>query len=91
MSNPNPEKFMMNAKYAVITADPLMRYKIDDLYLVWWSKTLQNWKALISTDITNGLYYEVTFNGDKNEAYVDRYEKTDNTLVSFHDPEERVI
>ena len=45
----------------------------EEMYIVWFCKTLQNWKALISTDVINGVYWEVTHNGDKNETYVDTY------------------
>lgn len=45
----------------------------DDVYIVWFCKTLQNWKALLSTTLPDGMYYEVTFNGDRNEAYLDAY------------------
>ena len=55
---------------------------IEDVYVVWFSKTLQNWKALVSTTIPDGKYYEVTYNGDKKEAYVDVYVKDDNKVVS---------
>lgn len=55
---------------------------IEDVYVVWFSKTLQNWKALVSTTIPDGKYYEVTYNGDKKEAYVDVYVKVDNKVVS---------
>lgn len=49
------------------------RVTAEDLYVVWFCKTLGNWKALISTDKFNGVYWEVTYNGAKDEAYVDRY------------------
>ena len=46
----------------------------DDMYIVWFCKTLQNWKALVSgVHITE--YIEVTYNGDKQEVYVDVYSK----------------
>ena len=51
---------------------------IDDVYVVWYSKTLQNHKALLSTNIADGMYYELTFNGDKNELYLDAYKKWQN-------------
>lgn len=38
---------------------------LDDVYIVWFCKTLQNWKALLSTTLPDGMYYEVTYNGDK--------------------------
>ena len=51
-----------------------------DIYVVWFSKTLQNWKTLLSTSRANGLYYEITYNGDQQEAYLDVYMKISNTV-----------
>ena len=28
---------------------------LDDIYIVWFCKTLQNWKALVSTNVADGL------------------------------------
>ena len=53
----------------------------DDVYVVWLCKTLQNSKALLSTTIEDGMYYELTYNGDKQELYVDAYKKFDNYTV----------
>lgn len=53
----------------------------DQVYVVWFSKTLENWKALVSTTLPDGKYYEVTHNGAKNETYVDVYVKIDNFCV----------
>lgn len=50
----------------------------DDVFIVWISKTLQNNKALISTTPSDGMYYEVTRNGDKKETYLDAYKKMQN-------------
>ena len=55
---------------------------IDDVFVVWFAKTLQNWKALVSTTVSDGMYYEITHNGDKNETYVDVYKKWENFTVS---------
>ena len=57
-----------------------------DVYVVWFAKVLRNWKALISTTLPDGMYYEVTYNGDKGEAYIDAYKKFDNVVRKF-DPE----
>lgn len=54
---------------------------IEDVYVVWFCKTLQNWKALLSTNVPDGVYYEITHNGDKNETYVDVYKKWENFCV----------
>ena len=60
-----------------------VKFSIDDVYLVWCCKTLQNWKALISTTLPDGMYYECTFNGDKNEMYLDAYKKFENKIITF--------
>lgn len=54
---------------------------LDDVYIVWFCKTLQNWKALLSTTLPDGMYYEVTYNGDKKEVYLDSYKKFDNQKI----------
>ena len=53
----------------------------DDVFIVWFCKTLQNWKALVSTTISDGMYYEITHNGDKNETYLDAYKKWENVCI----------
>lgn len=53
----------------------------DDVYVVWYCKTLQNHKALLSTTVSDGMYYEITHNGDKQETYVDAYKKWENFVV----------
>jgi hypothetical protein len=55
----------------------------DEVYIVWFAKTLQNWKALLSTTLPDGMYYEVTYNGNANEAYIDAYKKFENVKVAF--------
>lgn len=52
-----------------------------EVYVVWQCKVLQNWKFLISTNIPDGMYYELTFNGDKNEWYLDAYKKFENRCI----------
>lgn len=53
----------------------------DDVFMVWCCKTLQNNKALLSTTLFDGMYYEITYNGDKDEAYIDAYKKWENYKV----------
>ena len=53
----------------------------DDVYIVWQCKTLQNNKALLSTTLFDGMYYEITYNGDKDEAYIDAYKKWENYKI----------
>ena len=53
----------------------------EDVFIVWFCKTLQNWKALVSTTVSDGMYYEVTYNGDKRETYLDAYKKWENVKI----------
>ena len=52
-----------------------------DVYTVWKAKILQNWKYLISSTLPDGMYYELTFNGDKKEWYLDAYKKFENVVI----------
>lgn len=52
-----------------------------NVYIVWKCKILQNWKYLISTTLSDGMYYELTFNGDKQEWYLDAYKKFENVCI----------
>lgn len=56
----------------------------DDIFVVWYSKTLQNHKALLGTRFAN-YYFECTYNGDKEEMYVDVYDKVQNVCVKVPD------
>lgn len=56
---------------------------IEDVFIVWSCKTLQNNKALLSTTLFNGMYYEITHNGDKKEIYVDAYKKFENRCIKL--------
>lgn len=52
---------------------------VEDVYVVWSCKILQNCKALLSTTVDgDGVYVECTYNGDKNETYMDVYKKLEN-------------
>jgi hypothetical protein len=61
-------------------SDPIPEFEV---YLVWMCKTLQNWKFLISSTLSDGMYYELTFNGDKKEWYLDAYKKFENRRIPF--------
>lgn len=56
-----------------------------DVFVVWKCKILQNWKFLISTTLPDGMYYEVTYNGDKDEWYLDAYKKFENRCIPAAD------
>ena len=52
-----------------------------EVYMVWKCKVLQNWKYLISSTLLDGMYYELTYNGDKQEWYLDAYKKFENRVI----------
>lgn len=53
-----------------------------EVFTVWKAKGLQNWKYLISSTLPDGMYYEMTYNGDKKEWYLDAYKKFENRCIS---------
>ena len=55
------------------------------VYCVWLCRTLGNNKALLSTTLFDCMYYEVTFNGNKNEIYFDAYKKLENKCIKLEE------
>lgn len=53
-----------------------------EVYTVWKCKALQNWKFLLSTSLFDGMYYELTYNGNKDEWYLDAYKKFENVCIN---------
>lgn len=60
-------------------SDPAPKFEV---YTVWKAKALQNWKYLISSTLYDGMYYELTFNGDRREWYLDVYKKFENRKIT---------
>ena len=78
----------MDNKALSIIVEYIMEHldKSDDnpdftVYIVWKCKTLQNWKYLISSTLYDGMYYELTYNGDRKEWYLDAYKKFENKVI----------
>jgi len=74
MSNNKFEKFCKE------TVAEDVGVNIDDVFIVWISKVLQNNKAMLSTTMQGSPYYEITYNGDKDEFYIDKYVKESNRV-----------
>ena len=83
------EKFFINKckeivrKYEMEHLDKSDNVPDFDVFVVWQCKTLQNNKALLSTTLFNGMYYECTYNGDKKELYLDAYTKFENRCINI--------
>ena len=60
-----------------------------ETFIVWKCKTLQNWKYLISTTLPDGMYYEMTYDGDKHTWYLDAYKKFHNRAIHEITEEEK--
>lgn len=54
-----------------------------EVYIVWKCQILQNWKYLLSSTLPDGMYYELTYNGDKKQWYLDAYKKFDNVCYNL--------
>ena len=85
MGNNDFEKICLDVvrKYAEEHLDKSDNVPIFDVYIVWSCKTLQNNKALLSTSLSDGMYYELTYNGDKKELYLDAYKKFENRCIKI--------
>ena len=53
-------------------------YTPKEIYIVWCVKVLQNNNALLSTTWPDGLYFELTYDGDKKKLYFDAYKRQEN-------------
>lgn len=68
-------------EYVLDHLDKSDKIKEFDIFVVWSCKTLQNNKVLMSTTLFDGMYYEITYNGDKEEFYFDAYKKFENRCI----------
>ena len=67
--------------YAIEHLDKSDEMPQFEVFTVWKSKILQNWKYLVSTTLPDGMYYELTYDGDKKRWYLDAYKKFDNKCI----------
>lgn len=68
-------------EYVNTKLDKSMPAQEFQVFVVWQCKTLQNWKFLLATSLPDQRYYELTYNGDKKEWYLDDYVKLNNQVV----------
>ena len=53
-----------------------------NVYIVWSCYILGNYKMLLSSTLHDGMYYEVTYNANKHEYYLDAYKKFENVCIA---------
>jgi len=75
------EALMIVEEYVMRHLDKSTDEPEFEVYTVWKAKILQNWKYLISTSLPDGMYYEMTYNGDRKEWYLDAYKKFENVVI----------
>lgn len=75
-------EFEVAAKNAVIkrNLDCNEFYKIQDISIVWHAYILGYQKAILIDNGDNKRLYEVTYSPDRDEMYLDEYEKAENIV-----------
>lgn len=76
------KKIVHDQATTLVTENDFPNFSVNDVYVVWFAYTLGNWKALCSTAVPDGRYYEVTYSKERKVGFVDTYLKTHN--VEFH-------
>lgn len=81
------EEMLKNAVQAVVgyfnnMTEGHMYITKDEVCIVWFCKTLQNYKVILATPLINNMLYEFSYNGDKQEGYLDVYNKIDNKIIN---------
>jgi len=77
------EAIMLVEDYAMRHLDKSVEDPEFEVYIVWKAKILQNWKYLISTSLPDGMYYELSYDGDKERWYLDAYKKFENVVIDM--------
>lgn len=62
-------------------AENRVMLEVSNVFIVWFSKTLQHCKMCLGADVPDNTYFEFTYNGDRKIAYFDVYTKTDKWIV----------
>lgn len=70
-------------KYVIEHLDKSDDEPAFEVYVVWFCYILGGWKALVSTSLYDGMYYEVTFDANKNSVYLDAYKKFENREIKL--------
>lgn len=69
------------AAQSVNTAPGCEQIMFSDFDVVWFCKTLQNFKVVLRCSYFPNFIWEYSYNGDKKEAYLDEYSKVSNIVI----------
>ena len=95
-NNPNPidprdhaakaRRFVFEyVKARLEKTDTHVTFSEDEVYVVMFTFVLGSYKALLSTTLPDGMYYEVTYNRPREETYLDAYKKFENVVIRDED------
>lgn len=90
---------MINEQFIELAKEKVVEYIVSNVvekggyfveppkvFVTWQVKVLQNYKALLAiSDPDDQHYYEVTYNGDKKQLYLDVYDKQENKCFEVKD------
>jgi hypothetical protein len=86
----DPDKFLLKAKALVVQnynehRDPKRSpvLTMDLVFITWFAKAPGSWKAVVCSSIVRGLLWEVAYNGELNEAYLDIYKRLNHVKIPF--------
>lgn len=89
-STPDPDRFLKMAKQLVCdnyndtkTSKSAPDLTPNTVFIIWYSKVLNNWKAIVGSPVARGMMWEVSYNGHRNQAYIDIYKKLANARVEL--------
>lgn len=84
----DPDKFIKTARQVVVdqinnSKNNRSTRRIDEkgVYVVWFTKVLGNWKAIVASPIVRTYMWEVTYNGGKDEIYIDVYRRQESVKI----------
>jgi hypothetical protein len=77
--------------YALDRLDPSDKkyatFAYDEVYVVQFFYILGNWKALVSTTLPDGMYYEVSYEKSRGVARLEAYKRFDHKEMNMPDPD----
>lgn len=81
--NPIEQAKLLVAQYFNKKVEKTDHFAIEteDVYIVWFAYVLGGWKALVSTTVNDGMYYEVTYDKVNSCTYLDAYKKWENLRI----------
>ena len=87
---PDPDRFLQTAKQLVTdnynrtrNATQFPELGTDAFHVVWFTKTMGHWKAVVESQQAARLSWTVTYNDDLNEAYIIVWKKLTMVKVAM--------